>query len=146
MSKHKTYQLFLEKLTPKQCLNIKGPVVDMDNRINEIFPAFDLFNKEFSLRDRLIDIFSSCFSFYYTNRQSKESIKIYIRKLNNIVFQVLADLKSTIVVSDTSIKNQVVTSILHIHVHNNLIIKTIHYTINVISTKAKIFTIRYNIN
>jgi len=58
-----SYQLLLEKLTPKQCLKVKGPVVDMDNRFNEIFPSFDLFNKKFTSGDRLIDIFLAVFPF-----------------------------------------------------------------------------------
>ena len=45
-----------------------------------------------------------------------------------------------------SIKNHVATSISHIHIHNKPTIKTIHCTINVTSTKAKLFTICCGIN
>ena len=85
VNKYKTHQLSLERLTPKQYLNIKGSVVDMNNKINEIFSSFDLFNKKFSSRDRLIDVFPNHFSFYFTNRQSEKSIKMYIHNLNNII-------------------------------------------------------------
>jgi len=51
-----------------------------------------------------------------------------------------------IVVSDTSIKNQVAISITHIHIYNNPIIKTLHHTINVTSTEAELFIIRCGIN
>jgi len=77
----------------------------MDNRTNEIPLAFDQFNKEFSLGDKLIDIFSSHFSFHSTNQKSEESIKAYTHKLDNIVLLALADTKSVIIVSDASIKN-----------------------------------------
>jgi len=60
----------LNNLTSKQQLKIKGPVVDMDNRFNEVFPSFDLFNKEFALDHCLIDVFSNCFSFHTPNKQS----------------------------------------------------------------------------
>ena len=146
MNEYETHQLSLERLTPKQCLNIRGPIMDMDNRINEIFPLFDLFNKKFSPGDRLIDVFPSCFSFHSTNRQSEESIKMHICNLNNITLQASADPKSAIVVSDASIKNQVATSISHIHVHDRQIIKTVHHAINIMSTEAEIFAIRCNIN
>ena len=45
-----------------------------------------------------------------------------------------------------SIKNQVVTLIAYIYVHNNLAIKTLHHAVNIISTKAELFAIRYSIN
>ena len=84
VNKNKTHQLSLERLTPRQCLNIKGLVVDIDNRFNKVFPSFDIFNKKFSPGDRLIDIFPSHFSFHYTNKQSKESMKSHICNLDNI--------------------------------------------------------------
>jgi len=39
-----------------------------------------------------------------------------------------------------------VTSIAHIHIHDKPIIKTIHHTVNVTSTEAELFAIRYDIN
>jgi len=77
----------------------------MDNSTNEVFSSFDPFSSKFSSGDRLIDIFPSCFFFHSTNRKSKESIKVYIYKLNEITLQSLADPNSVVVVSDTSIKN-----------------------------------------
>ena len=58
----------------------------------------------------------------------------------------MADSQSAIVVLDTSIKNQVATLIAYVHVYNNLVIKIIYHVINVITTKAKLFTIRCDIN
>ena len=114
----------------------------MNNRLNRIFPSFNSFSFEFSFRDRLINIFS----FYFTNRKSKESRKVYICKLNKLTLQVLADSKMVVVVSDTNIKNQVATLIVYIYIHNNPIIKTLYYTINISSTKAELFIIRCGIN
>ena len=51
-----------------------------------------------------------------------------------------------VAVMNTSIKNQVATSISYIYSHNKPVIKTIHYMVNIMSTKAKLFTIRCNIN
>jgi len=50
------------------------------------------------------------------------------------------------VVTDTSIKNNIASSIVHIHVHNKLIVKILHHTINVTSTEAEFFAIKYGIN
>jgi len=38
---------------------IKGLIVDMDNRFNKVFPAFDPHNKEFSPGSQIINIFPS---------------------------------------------------------------------------------------
>jgi len=47
---------------------------------------------------------------------------------------------------DTGIKNNVATSISHIHIHINPVIKTLHYAVNVMSTEAELFAIRCGIN
>ena len=98
----KSYLFSLDKLTLRQHTIIKSSIIDMDNRFNEIVPFFSLFNYEFSLKNRLIDVFPNQFLFYLMNRKS------YLTKLNNLILQVLSDPQSVIVVADTSIKNQVV--------------------------------------
>ena len=57
-----------------------------------------------------------------------------------------SNLLTAVIVSDTSIKKHIIISIAHIHVHGNPIIKTIYHTINIMSTEAELFTIRYGIN
>ena len=91
-------------------------------------------------------MFSSYFSFYLSNRECAETKKIYLYKLNEIVFNALADYKTAIVVSDASIKNHITISIAHIHIHNSPVIKTIYHTINVISTEAELFAIKCRLN
>jgi len=51
-----------------------------------------------------------------------------------------------IIVSDASIKNNVATSIAHIHVFDKPLMKTIHYAIHVTSTEVELFAIRCGIN
>ena len=114
--------------------------------MNGIFKLFNSFNLEFSSGNRLVDLFSSCFSFIYSDRKSINSRKLHIRKLNKVVFNTSMNPKSPIIVSDMSIKNNIVTSITHIHTYNSPVIKTIHYTTNIISTEAELFAIRYRIN
>jgi len=95
--------------------------------------------------NKLIDLFSSHF-FYLSDRKNAETRKMYLCKLNKIVFNASDDLKATFIVLDTSIKNNVATSIAHIHIYNSPIIKTIYYAINIISIKAELFTIRCSLN
>jgi len=79
-----SHWLSLNNLTLKQQLKIKGPVVNMDNRFNEVFPSFDLFNKKFTLGHHLIDIFLNCFSFHTLSKQSDKNLRAHIQSLDNI--------------------------------------------------------------
>ena len=132
----------MKNLFPKQKLKIKGSIIDANNRLNGILKFFDLFNHKFSLGNRLVDLFSSHF-FFLSNKKSIKSRKSHLYKLNKVVFNASTDSKSTVIILDTSIKNSIVTSILHIHIHNSLVIKTIYHITNIISTEAKLFAIRY---
>ena len=77
------YCLLLEKLTPKQQLNVKSPIVNANNRLNGIFHSFNPLSSEFSLENRLIDIFSRHFSFHLLNRKNEKSKKyIFINLIN----------------------------------------------------------------
>ena len=131
---------------PRQRLLLKGLIVDANNRLNGISSFFDSLSNEFFPSDRLIDIFTSHILFHSTNRRNKKSRKMYIQKLNKITFEAFLDSKTAVIVSDTSIKNQVTTSIVHIYTYNSPVIKTIHYTINVTLTEAELFAIRCSIN
>ena len=51
-----------------------------------------------------------------------------------------------IVVSNTSIKNNITTSISHVYLYNNGIKKTIYHAVSVSLTKAELFDIRCGIN
>ena len=55
-------------LISKQCLKIKSPIVDTNNYLNKIFPAFDNLNRELSPGFCLVDIFSDHFSIHLVNQ------------------------------------------------------------------------------
>jgi len=133
-------------MTSKQYLEIKSSVVDANNYFNGIFPVFNFLSNEFSPGSCLVNNFSSCFFFYRANCKNKESKAAQFHKLNDIVLNASSNSNLVIVVSDTSIKNNVATSITHIHLHSNPIKKTLYYAVGIISTKAKLFAIRYSIN
>jgi len=59
----------------------------------------------------------------------------------------LSDSPSTaIIVMDASIKNDIATSISHMHIFNSPLIKTLHHSIFVTSSEAELFAIRCSIN
>jgi len=131
---------------PKQQLKVKSSIVDTNNYLNGIFSSFDSLHKELSSSFRLVDSFSDHFYFHTVNHKDKESKEAYLHKLNKIFEDILSDSNTIIVISDTSIKNNVTTSILHVCSGHNTIAKTIHHTVNITSTEAELFTIRYGIN
>ena len=71
---------------------------------------------------------------------------MYIQALDNITLTFSSDFSIALKIADASIKNQVATSISHIHIYNKQVIKMIHHAINVTTTEAKLFAIRCGIN
>ena len=140
--KHMSHIISVNNLTPKQRLHLNFPLINIDNRCNKLSPSFSIFDEEFNPGNQLIDSFSDWFSFYLYS----SNIKNYIKNLNDITFRASSNSFSSIVVSNTSIKNHVATSISHIHSHDKPIIKMIHKAVNVTTTEAKLFAIWCGIN
>ena len=118
----------------------------MDNRFNKVFSSFDLLNSEFSPSPRIIDIFSSCFSFYSFSKYSKDNLISHSQQLDNLAIIFSKDLPYTLIVTDASIKNNMATSIAHIHICDKSIIKTLYHVVNITSIEAKLFSMRCGIN
>ena len=140
------HALSLNFLTRHQCKHIRGHLVDMDNQYNKVFPSFNPLNPEFSPGCRIIDMFNSHFSFHLFSKHSNQNLKLHIQQLDNLALESSSIPSNALVIMDASIKNNVAISISHIHIHNKPVIKTLHYTINITSTEAKLFIIRYSIN
>ena len=136
----------LDSLTSRQHSLIKGHLVDMNNRFNGIFPSFIPLHSEFSSGHRVIDNFSDWFSFNLFNKHHDNNKKICIQQLDNIVIKLSNSPSTTIVVTDASVKNNIATSILHMHTYNNPITKTLHHVVYITSTEAELFIIRCSIN
>ena len=119
---HSPHNISIDNLIPKQRLHLKSPLINMDDRRNELFPSFSFFDEKFNPGNHLVDSFSDRFSFHLRS----SNIKKHIKDLDDLTFRVLSNPSSSIVVSDASIKNHVATSILHIHSYDKLVIKTIH--------------------
>ena len=84
----KSHSLSLNKLTLRQCTIIKSPIID---RFNEIVLSFSPFNSEFSLGNKLVNVFPNQFSFYPVNRKSNNNIKSHLTKLNNLILHASSD-------------------------------------------------------
>ena len=125
---------------------IKDLVVNMNNRFNKVFPSFDPLNPEFAPGCRIINTFSSHFSFLFFNKYSNDSLLSHSHQLDNLAIMSSENPLHILIITDASIKNNVATSIAHIHIHDNPIVKTLHHVVNVNSIKAELFAIRYGIN
>lgn len=140
-----SYHLFLEKLILKQWLKIKSSIVDTNNYLNRIFSSFDSLYNELSSSFRPVDNFSD-FSFHIVNHKDKYIKEVYLCKQDKTFKDTLLNSKTIIVISDTSIKNNIAILISHICLYYNTIAKTIYHTVNITSTETKKFSIRYRIN
>ena len=90
-----------------------------------------------------MDIFSDCFSFNLVDKKGKDNI--HAQELDNLVL-LNSILSSALVVTDTSIKDNIATLIAHVHQANSPLIKTVHHTVFVTSSKAELFAMRCGIN
>jgi len=111
-----------------------------------LFNSFNPFSSKFSPGNRLIDIFPNHFSFHLSNRKYAEVKKAHFHKLDEIILHISTNSKTTIVVFDASIKNQVTISITHIYIHNSPVMKTIHFAVNITFTETELFATRCSLN
>jgi len=130
-------------MTSKQYFKINSSVVDANNCLYGTFLSFNSLNNKFFPSSRLIDSFPNYFSFHKVNHSNKESRNLYLDK---IVFEASLNTSPVIVISDTSIKNNVTISIAYIHSYSNPIKKTLHQAVNITTTEAKLFAIRCGIS
>ena len=66
------HSVSFKSLTSCQRLNVKGHLVDSNNKAYEIFPSFSPLYLELSLSSRIIDNFSDCFSFNLSIRKKNK--------------------------------------------------------------------------
>ena len=86
------------------------------------------------------------FFFNFFNRCNENSLSSCFRQLDNLAISSLENPTHALIIIDTSVKNNVATSITHIHIHNKPIVKILHHIVNVNIIEAKLFAIRCSIN
>jgi len=133
-------------LTNRQRTLTKGHLTDSYNKSHGIFPSFSPISIEFSSGNHIIDNFSDQFSFNLVNRKEKMKVNNHALELDEIVLQTSSSPHTALVITDASIKNDIATSISHIHSMNSPLTKTVHHTSFVTSTEAELFAIRCGIN
>jgi len=134
----------INTLTNRQRNITKDHLIDLNNKVYRIFSSFLPLHPELAPGSRIIDNFSDCFSFNLTNKKEKD--KICFQQLDEMVLQSSSSPSTAIIVTDASIKNDIATSISHVHLVDHSLTKTVYHAAFVTSTKAELFTIRYGIN
>ena len=127
--------LSLSSLTKRQHGFLKNHIVEIDNRFNEVFPAFDSINPKFWPGNRIVDLFPNRFSFHLFNSSSDYSFKCYIQQLDALAIKSSFSPSDTLVITDASVKNNVTSSIVHIHIFNKLVVKTSTMLLMLLSLK-----------
>ena len=143
-SSHNHHPSSLSNFTDYQRKNIKGHLVDTNNRSYRLFPAFSPTHPELSPGFQIMDIFSDRFSFNLCMKGKSNKLCIY--QLNSMVIKASSLQSIAIITSDASIKNNIATSISHMHIFNQPFIKTLHHAAFITSTEAEMFAIRCDIN
>ena len=133
-------------LTNHQRSLTKGHLIDLSIKSYGIFPSFSPLDPEFFPGCCIIDNFSNCFSFNLVNKKNKNPNKTRAQELDEMVLQNSSSPHSAIVITNTSIKNNIATSISHIHSANQLLTKSVHHASFVTTTEAELFAIRCGIN
>ena len=106
-------------LTTHQKALTKGHLIDMSIKSHGIFPSFSPLDPKFFPGCRTIDNFSNCFSFNLVNKEKeKNHKKTHTQELDEMVLHNSSSPLSTIVITDTSIKNDIAMSISHVHLAN----------------------------
>jgi len=136
----------IDSLTNCQRILTKGHLINSCNKAHGIFPSFSPLNPEFSPSYHIMDNFSDHFSFNLVNKKEKEKDKIHAQELDNMVLCNSSLPHTALVITDASIKNNIATSISHVHIANCPLTKTVHHTLFVTSTEAELFAIRCGIN
>ena len=133
-------------LTNRQKVLTKGHLIDSKFKSYGIFSSFSPLDPEFAPGHRIVDNFSNCLSFNLANKKEKEKNNHHTHELDEMVLRNSSDPNTALVITDASIKNDIATSILHIHSANRSLIKTVHHASCVMSSEAELFAIRCGIN
>ena len=133
-------------LTNHQRILTKGYLINSYNKSHGIFLSFSPLSIKFSPGNHIIDNFSDRFSFNLVNRKEKTKDNICAQELDKMILQISSSLHTALVITDASIKNDIATSISHIHSMNSPLTKTVHHASFITSTEAELFAIRCSIN
>jgi len=140
------HHMVTSQLTFKQNLKIKSPIVNINHCLNQILLVFNNLNKKLSPGFCLVDIFPNHFSFNVVKCKDAKVRATHLNKLKNVYRASKDDPNTLFIISHSSLKNNIVTSITHIWWGQALITKAIYHAMNISTTEAELFAIRQGIS
>jgi len=141
---NKPSPLSINMLTECQKNAVKGHLIDSNNKLFGVFPSFSPLNLEFNLGSRIVDIFPDQVSFNLANKA--KSNKSHFQQLDDLMIYSSSSPHTAIIVTDASVKNNIATLVLHIHIHDHPLIKTVHHAAFITSTEVELFAMRCSIS
>ena len=82
----------------------KGYLINSNNKLYGVFPAFSSLHLEFNLGSRIIDIFPDRFSFNLASREKNN--KKHYQQLDELTLQLSSSPHTAIIVTDASVKKR----------------------------------------
>jgi len=142
----KLHWLAIDNFTEKQRLKIKSFIVDTNNYLDEIYSFFNRLYRKLLSGFCLCDNLSNCFSFHKVDKKKPENICNHLKSLDELLFNSFLNPNMVIIIADTSIRNNIATSVSYIFSWYGNLSKIIYHAFNITLTEAKLIAIRCGIN
>ena len=127
-------------------MKVKSPIVDINHHLNQVLLAFNSLNKKLFPSFWLVDTFPDHFFFNIVKCNDAKVRTTYLNQLKNIYQNSSNSPDTMFIISNASVKNNIITFISYVQRECNIITKTVYHTMNISTTKAKLFTIRYDVS
>jgi len=130
-------------LTTKQKSNLKSPIKDVNERLNEVQPCFDPDHILFSPGLRVVDHFSDRIVFHSPYSSSDEDTFKHIQRLNQAFKNAQTPSHSTAIIADGGVKkSNVVSAVAHTWSDYHVIKQAHAQAMNIIPVEAELMAIR----
>jgi len=139
---HPPHKTATSKLTDKQRSNLKSPIKDVNKCLNGVRECFNPLFPLFSPGSRVVNHFSTRFSFHSPSSSSDKDLYYHIQNLNQAFRSSQTAPHNIAIVADGGIKkSQVATAVAHIWSENSLVQRLQANSINVTSIEAELMAI-----
>ena len=139
---HPLYKTATSKLTNNQRSNLKSPIKDVNERLNDVRDCYNLLFSLFSPGSRVVDYFSSRFSFYSPLSSSNKDLFYHLQNLDQVFRSSQISPHNIVIIANRGIKkSQVATTVVHIWTNNSIVWHLQVNSINVTSIEAKLMAI-----
>jgi len=139
---HPPHKAATSKLTDKQRYKLKSPIKDVNERLNSVRDCYSPLFPLFSPGSRVVNHFSSRYSFHSPFSSSDEDLFHHLRNLDQAFRSSQTSSHNIAIIADRGIKkSQVATAVAHIWTDNSIVQCLQVNSINVTSIEAELMAI-----